>query len=170
MRTACWANRFGAPACSTRSAGGGRDDVLEAHDRFTGRLGEVGEQPLLGRYVVSREGDDQPIVGDQEGRPDPLVMAVVTDIVAGLAQDAPAAERLSTNVFVPDTSSRAALTDFEIAVGREMGVLADVCQRPEERLDHETQLVGFGLARRVPPAGLTRLASRSGDWGGFEHG
>ncbi|MFJ6677416.1 hypothetical protein ACIQMJ_40485 [Actinosynnema sp. NPDC091369] len=144
--------------------------VLEAHDRLTGQLDRVHEHPLLGRYVVSHDGGDQPVPGDQEGRPDPLVMAVVIDIIGGLTHGASSEKWLSANVFVPDTSTRAALTTLDIAVTERIGVLTDVCRRPEERLDHETVLVRTGLARRVPPAGLARLASHSEDWGGIEHG
>ncbi|MCR3753717.1 hypothetical protein [Lentzea californiensis] len=143
--------------------------MLEAHDRFKGEVDRVGEHPLLGRYVMRTE-DGHPVPGDDNGRPDPLVMAVVVAVVNELREHGSSGKWLGANLFVPDTSARASLTELDLAVLERIGMLADVCRRPEARLDHETHLVRTGLARRVPPAGLARLASHSEDWGGIEHG
>lgn len=106
---------------------------------------------------------------DREGRPDLLVSASVVEIVDRLA-DRSAVDWAATNVFVPDASTRAGLTELDLAIIDTIDVLADVCARPHDRLDHETELVRAGLARRVPPRGLIRLAAHTEDWAGIEHG
>ncbi|MCE7010002.1 hypothetical protein LWC34_45430 [Kibdelosporangium philippinense] len=97
-------------------------------------------------------------------------MTVVVTVVNELRQHDSSGKWLGANLFVPDTSARASLTELDLAALEGIDMLADVCRRPEARLDHKTHLVRTGLARRVPPAGLARLASHSEDWGGIEHG
>ncbi|GAA3300800.1 hypothetical protein GCM10020218_093310 [Dactylosporangium vinaceum] len=73
-------------------------------------------------------------------------------------------------MFVPDASRHAELSSLENAVLNGLDVLTDVCLRPHDRLDRVDELVRVDLARRVPPAGLIRLAGHTEDWAGVEHG
>jgi hypothetical protein len=138
-----------------------------AHDRLTATTVAICPHPLLGRFTDPLTGSVVP--GDQEGRPDPLVMSAVIDIVDRHGR-VEGAELLGINMFVPDSSARTALSELDLAIVKHLDSLADVCLRPRDRLGHLAELTRVELARRVPPAGLTRLASHSEDSAGFEHG
>lgn len=138
-----------------------------AHDRLSGKQEEVRARPLLGRYADDRDGT--PVAGDEDGRPEPMIVAAVVDIVDRNRQ-ATGQELLNINMFVPDASIRANPTELDLAIAEYLPSLSDVCLRPHDRLDHLTELTRVELARRVPPAGLTRLASHSEDIAGIERG
>lgn len=105
-----------------------------------------------------------------DGRPDELVLAAVTHIGDELLADSTVAAWAEANMFVPDVADRAVLNDLDLATIRGIDALRAVCWNPHDRLDSTTELVRAGMARRVPPAGLTRLAEHTEDWAGFEHG
>ncbi|MEO6086383.1 MAG: DUF2357 domain-containing protein [Umezawaea sp.] len=109
-------------------------------------------------------------MSDRIGAPDPLVIASVVDIAHVLRTTGTLATWSGANMFVPDTSERAALSELDIAVLNEIDVLADVCARPHDRLDRTYEVIRADLARRVPAAGLARLAGHPEDWAGVERG
>ncbi|MGK4591674.1 DUF2357 domain-containing protein [Amycolatopsis sp. w19] len=102
--------------------------------------------------------------------PDPLIVTSVIEIARVLTKAVTMAEWLETNMFVPNTAKHAELNELDEAVLSGLDVLADVCARPHDRLDRSEQLVRADLARRVPPAGIARLSSRTEDLAGVEHG
>jgi Domain of unknown function (DUF2357) len=107
---------------------------------------------------------------DHDGRPDPLIVHSVVDIARILRADAKADVWSTANLFLPDTSERAALGTLELALISDLDVLSDTCVRPHNRLDRAEELVRADVARRVPPSGLARLASHAEDWAAVEHG
>jgi len=109
-------------------------------------------------------------VADRPGEPDPLVVAAVIDIAGVLAGSGSIGTWCSANVFVPDVSQRARLGPVEQDILDELDTLIDVCLRPHDRLDQNDELVRIDAVRRVPPAGLARLAAHTEDWAGVEHG
>lgn len=138
------------------------------YDRIAGTPRSPSEVVLIGQH-------DEPFGGRgklaaSEGKPEPLVLAVVVDIMRTLAASVSVSQWISGNLYVPDTVDRAALNQLEREAIRDLRTLADVCRRPHDRLDSTTELVRAELARRVPPRGLVRLASHTEDWAGFEHG
>jgi hypothetical protein len=107
---------------------------------------------------------------DHDGRPDPLIVHSVVDIATVLRTEANADAWSMANLFMPDTSDRAALGTLELALIADLDVLGDTCLRPHSRLDRAEELVRAHIARRVPPSGLARLASHTEDWAAVEHG
>ena len=75
-----------------------------------------------------------------------------------------------TPVLVPDIADQAASTELEEAIERHLPALTAICGRPHDRLTVEHVLMRAAQARRVPVAGLARLASRSEDWAGVRFG
>ncbi|WP_435586215.1 DUF2357 domain-containing protein [Micromonospora aurantiaca (nom. illeg.)] len=140
------------------------------YDRFAGRVRPLVAEPLLGQYARALDGVGHQVVGEQHGKPDILVLASVTDVARTLRTSATVGDWITGNMFVPDTTDRAMLNELELAAINEVGALTEVCRRPHDRLDSTTELVRASLARRVPPGGLTRLASHTEDWAGVEHG
>ncbi|WP_280246050.1 hypothetical protein, partial [Nocardia abscessus] len=130
--------------------------------------GESSAQAISRQFSESLGRDDTAPI-DHEGKPDLLVTASVVALADRLAGE-PVTDWVSQSVFVPDASARAVLTELDVTITETLGMLADVCARPQDRLDHTTELVRAGLARRVPPRGLTRLASHTADWAGIEYG
>ncbi|MEV4139356.1 hypothetical protein AB0J72_45235 [Dactylosporangium sp. NPDC049742] len=109
-------------------------------------------------------------MADRPGAPEPLVVGTVIDVTRALARNTTLGTWLTDTMFVPDASHHAELSPFERGVLDGLDVLADVCLRPHDRLDRVDELVRADLARRVPHAGLARLAGHTEDWAGVEHG
>jgi hypothetical protein len=100
--------------------------------------------------------------------PQPLVAAAVVHVARGL-REAPSARRLLTRpVLVPGIADYTVLTDLDEAIAQYLPALASVCGQPHDRLGVEHVLVRAPLARRIPVAGLIRLASHSEDWAAVE--
>jgi hypothetical protein len=102
--------------------------------------------------------------------PDPLVTASVIHVARALARTGSAREYLDTPVLVPDIADQAASTELDEAIERHLPALTAVCGQPNDRLKIEHALVRAAQARRVPEAGLVRLASHSEDWAGIRSG
>lgn len=106
----------------------------------------------------------------QRHDPDPLVVASVINIARRLECTGSVQEYLDTPVLVPDIAGQAASTELDKAIERHLPALSAVCGQPHDRLKVEHVLVRAAQARRVPVAGLARLASRSEDWAGVRFG
>lgn len=102
--------------------------------------------------------------------PNLLVSSSVIAVVHALRRAASVDDWLRENVFVPDTKDRAGLNPLDVAIMEEWRALKTVCWRPYDRLETRQEIVRAARARRLPPAGLTRLAGRTADWAGVEHG
>lgn len=109
-------------------------------------------------------------MADRTGAADPLVVGSVIDTARILAQAGDISAWMTTNMFVPDTVERASLRDFDREIQRGLDNLAHVCLRPHDRLARTEEVVRADVARRVPPAGLARLAGHPEEWAGVEHG
>lgn len=102
--------------------------------------------------------------------PNLLVSSSVIVVAHALRRAASVDGWLRENVFVPDTKDRAGLNPLDTAIMEEWRALKAVCWRPHDRLETKQEIVRAARARRVPPAGLTRLAGRTADWAGIQHG
>ncbi len=102
--------------------------------------------------------------------PGPLVTASVIHVARQLECTGSVREYLDTPVLVPDIADQAASTELEEAIERHLPALTAICGRPHDRLTVEHVLMRAAQARRVPVAGLARLASRSEDWAGVRFG
>ncbi|MFI7283048.1 DUF2357 domain-containing protein [Micromonospora chersina] len=109
-------------------------------------------------------------MADRTGAADPLVVGSVIDTSRVLARAGDVSAWMTTNMFVPDTVERASLRDFDREVQHGLDNLAHVCLRPHDRLARTEEVVRADVARRVPPAGLARLAGHPEEWAGVEHG
>ncbi|NBE85412.1 DUF2357 domain-containing protein [Micromonospora rubida] len=109
-------------------------------------------------------------MADRTGAADPLVVGSVIDTARILARAGDISAWMTTNMFVPDTVERASLRDFDREIQRGLDNLAHVCLRPHDRLARTEEVVRADVARRVPPAGLARLAGHPEEWAGVEHG
>ncbi|HEX5405040.1 MAG TPA: DUF2357 domain-containing protein [Pseudonocardiaceae bacterium] len=140
------------------------------YDRFAASIRPMVREPLIGQYAAGRDGSGEQLVGNQEGRPDDLVLTSVTQIGDALLHSQTVAGWLDVNMFVQDVADRADLNKVDLAVLNEIDALNSVCWQPHDRLDTTTELVRAAQARRVPPAGLTRLAAHPDELVGVEHG
>ena len=102
--------------------------------------------------------------------PGPLVTASVIHVARELARTGSAREYLDTPVLVPDIADQAASTELDEAIERHLPALTAVCGQPHDRLKVEHVLVRAAQARRIPEAGLVRLASHSEDWAAIRFG
>jgi hypothetical protein len=75
---------------------------------------------------------------------------------------------LDTPVLIPNVEDHAVLPDLDRVIIDYLPSLTAVCSQPHDRLTVEQVLVRAPLARRVPVAGLMRLASHSEDWATVE--
>jgi uncharacterized protein DUF2357 len=103
-----------------------------------------------------------------ENGPEPLVAAAVVEVARELGRAASPQELLATPVLVPDIASHAVLTGLDHAIIEDLHALAAVCRQPHDRLGVEHVLLGAPQVRRVPVAGLVRLASHSEEWAAVE--
>lgn len=142
----------------------------QGYDRIAGKVRPVAGQALLGQFARDVDGVGHQVLGEDDGKPDVLVLTAVTDVARTLLASVTVADWLKGNMFVSDTIDRGTLNELDRAAMQEIDALTDVCRRPHDRLDSTTELVRAALVRRVPPRGLTRLASHPEDWAGVEHG
>lgn len=140
------------------------------YDRFVAGVRPMVREPLIGQYAAGRDGSGEQLVGNQDGRPDDLVLTSVTQISDALLSSRTVAGWLDVNMFVQDVADRAVLNTLDLAMLDEIDALNAVCWHPHDRLDTTTELVRAAQARRVPPAGLTRLAAHPDELAAVEHG
>lgn len=101
---------------------------------------------------------------------DDLVVRAVAYAALDLATAPTAAGWMAADLVLPDSAARGALRPLDQIAGQGAGTLVPVARQPHERLDRVHELVRAYLARRVPPAGLSRLAARTADWAGVDRG
>lgn len=107
---------------------------------------------------------------DRRIGPGELVMASVVRIGRLLEQAADVDDYLNTPIVVPAIREETGRTALDDALDRHLRALTSVCAKPHDRLDTERLLVRAEQARRVPVAGLIRLAEHSEDWAELRSG
>jgi hypothetical protein len=102
--------------------------------------------------------------------PDAMIIGSVVHVARELNRASDIGDYLSTPLLVSDIAGYMASTALDDAMTRYLGALTAVCTRPHDRLAVEHVLIRADHARRVPAAGLARLASHSEEWAGVQFG
>ncbi|THV24499.1 DUF2357 domain-containing protein [Glycomyces paridis] len=106
--------------------------------------------------------------GIVNAEPSAVVMASIVYLYRQITGADDVHSILDTPLLVPDVAHHARLTPLDADIVEFLPALTGVCRQPHDRLGVEHVLVRAPQARRVPVAGLTRLASHSEDWAGVE--
>jgi Domain of unknown function (DUF2357) len=99
-----------------------------------------------------------------------MIIGSVTHVARELSRAPDIDGYLSTPLLISDIAGYAASTSLDDAMTKYLPALSAVCARPHDRLAVEHILVRASQGRRVPTAGIVRLASHSEEWAGVQFG